>query len=158
MRASMESLPWIREVHSAETIALAGGVFDLLHPGHLDLFRHMKATADVAVVALSSDVRVKQRKGPMRPIHDQGTRLAVVEAIRYVDYALIAPEPSATEVPTVQMMRALRPDFFLTSEDSWLNFPEIFEELDTELRLVPRFSEEISTSRTIAQVLENHRD
>jgi cytidyltransferase-like protein len=156
MIVGIDQLPDIREEHKEKTIALAGGVFDLIHPGHLDLFRRMKVAADIAVVALSSDVRVKQRKGVLRPIHNQATRLEIVDSIRFVDYALIAPEPSGTDVPTVQVMRSLQPDFFLTSETSWYGFPEIFDELDMVLKVVPRYSDEISTSQTIQSILEAH--
>lgn len=158
MITSLSELPQVREEHPDETIALAGGVFDLLHPGHIDLFKRMKAVADIGVIALSSDARVRQRKGPLRPIQDEDTRLIVVDAIRYVDYALVAPEPTEEEVPTVQVMRALRPDYFFSSEDSWLDYPNIFAELAVDLRLVPRFSEEISTTETIKAILSTHQE
>jgi cytidyltransferase-like protein len=156
MIIDLRSLPEIRGQHNDETIAFAGGVFDLLHPGHLDLFRRMKSVADFAVVALSSDIRVKQRKGNLRPIQDQSTRLEIVSEIRLVDYALIAPEPSEEEVPTVQIMRALHPEYFLTSETTWYDFPDVFDELGVILHVVPRFSDEISTSQTIQRVLDSH--
>jgi len=157
MITHLEDLPSVRRQHEEETIALAGGVFDLLHPGHIDLFKRMKGTADVSVVAVSSDMRVKQRKGPLRPIQNQDIRLQVVDAMRYVDYSLIAPEPTKSEVPTVQIMRALRPDYFLSSEQSWLGHMAIFDELGIEFCLVPRFNEDISTTRTIEGVLASHR-
>lgn len=158
MITSLGELPQVREEHAGDTIALAGGVFDLLHPGHIDLFKRMKAVADIGVIALSSDTRVKQRKGPLRPIQNQDTRLTVVDAIRYVDYALVAPEPTEDEVPTVQIMRALRPDYFFSSETSWLDYPNIFTELAIDLRVVPRFSDEISTTATIEAVLDTHSE
>ena len=152
MFTSLENLPEIRKKHSEDTIVLAGGVFDLVHPGHLDLFKRMKTVASIGVVAVSTDTRVRQRKGSDRPIQDENTRLQVVEAMRSVDYAMIAPEPNGLEVPTVRIMRALRPDFFMSSEDSWLNFPHIFEELGVEFSLVPRLSEDVSTTQTIHKI------
>jgi cytidyltransferase-like protein len=157
MIASFEKLPAIREHHRDETIALAGGVFDLLHPGHIDLFKRMKAAADIAVVALSSDIRVKQRKGADRPIQPQNIRLEVVDAVRYVDYAMIAPEFTEQGTPTVQVMHALHPDIFLSSEKSWLDHTKVFELLDIKFLLVSRFSDEISTTRTIEALLRRQQ-
>jgi D-beta-D-heptose 7-phosphate kinase/D-beta-D-heptose 1-phosphate adenosyltransferase len=158
MITRLEELPSIRRKHSSENIALTGGVFDLMHPGHIALFKYMSSIADIGVVALSSDKRVKQRKGSTRPIQNEGIRLTMVDAVRYVDYALIAPEPNENEVPTVRIMRELSPDIFLTSDESWLAYRGLFREIGARLLLVPRFNEGIDTTSTIERVLQTHRD
>lgn len=156
MIIKLEELSSIRRRHQEETIAFAGGVFDLMHPGHLDLFKHMQAVADIVVVAVSTDERVRQRKGPSRPIHNETTRLQVIDAVRHINYTLLAPAPNKGEVPTVQIMRALLPNIFMSSENSWQEYPEIFRELNVDFKLVVRFSEKISTTHTINRVLGLH--
>ena len=84
MFVTFDELAEIRKKHAAQSIIFAGGVFDLLHPGHLDLFKRMKREADIVVVAVSSDKRVKQRKGPTRPIHDEQTRAEIVCSLKNV--------------------------------------------------------------------------
>lgn len=157
MIVNIEDLPEVRLKHYNEKIVLAGGVFDLLHPGHIDLFKRVRQMGDVAVIALSTDKRVKERKGPSRPILDELTRLTLVDSVKYVDYALLAPEPDpAKEVPTLQVIESLRPDAFMTSESSWLRFEEKVADYGTKLILIPRLNETISTTHTINKILETY--
>jgi len=128
MIVTLAELCEIRKNHSNHNIIFAGGVFDLMHPGHLDLFKRMKKSADI-VVAVSSDTRVKQRKGIFRPIHDQYTCLEIVDSVKNVNYCLIAPDPDGgTDVPTVKILRMLYPNIFMTCDKSWLQYNDIFEE------------------------------
>jgi cytidyltransferase-like protein len=154
-----KDLPSIRQKHSHQSIVLAGGVFDLLHPGHLDLLKKMRKEGGITVIAITSDKRVRERKGSHRPIHDQTTRLVILDAIKYVDYVLIAPAPSksAQYVPTVRIIRKLRPDIFFSSEKSWYKYESQLIEVGTRLKVIKRFSSKVSTSKTINKVLSNHK-
>lgn len=159
MIIGFENLQEVREKHHEDTIVFAGGVFDLMHPGHLDLFRHMRSVGHVAVVAVSTDERVRERKGDLRPIQDEATRLTMVGAVRDVDYALLAPGPSPDrEVPTLQVIRALRPDIFMTCEVSWLQYENKVAQHGTETVIIPRFSEDISTTETINKIVRSHAE
>lgn len=158
MFVNFDDLLKIRKENADKSIIFAGGVFDLLHPGHLNLFKMMKKEADIVIVAVSSDSRVKQRKGPTRPIYNEITRAEIVSSLRDVDYCLIAPEPSGSEVPTVQIFRSLRPNHFMTSDKSWLKYKDIFDELNIKLHLVPRFCYEISTTQTIDKIKQLDKD
>jgi len=44
------------------------GTFDLLHEGHIALLEYAKTLGETLAVAIDSDERVKQLKGPDRPI------------------------------------------------------------------------------------------
>jgi len=48
------------------TLALCHGVFDLLHPGHIQHFKVARKLAEVLIVSITADVFVN--KGPGRPI------------------------------------------------------------------------------------------
>lgn len=157
MIISFDQLKRVREDHKDERIVLAGGVFDLIHPGHIDLFNRMRAAGDITVVAPSTDRRVRERKGPLRPIHDELTRLTMVDSVRFVDYSLLAPQPiPGLEVPTMQIVEQLRPDIFMTSEASWLNFTGKLAVHGTQIALVPRLNEQVSTTATIEKILTLH--
>lgn len=82
----------IRE--KGQTIALAGGCFDLLHQGHLTFLQKAKEQADVLVVLLESDQSIKQSKGEGRPIHSQTRRAEALAALPFVD--LVVPLPHFT--------------------------------------------------------------
>src|SRR5258706_13305565 len=72
-------------------IILAGGCFDILHPGHLQLLEHAKEKGDVLFVFLESDKKIKELKGPERPLHTQSERAAMLIALRFFDYVIILP-------------------------------------------------------------------
>lgn len=125
MIIGFENLSELRHQYRDAKIAFAGGVFDILHPGHVDYFNYVKSLADIAVIAVSSDARVKERKGPCRPINGQLARVIMVDSLKPIDYSLIGPDPGEGDgtPPTVRMIEALRPDYFVTQEgERWRGF------------------------------------
>jgi rfaE bifunctional protein nucleotidyltransferase chain/domain len=78
---------------AGRTIALANGIFDLLHVGHVRYLQASAAEADVLVVAINDDATAA-RKGPGRPVLKAEHRAELVAAIAGVDYVTIFPEPT----------------------------------------------------------------
>lgn len=66
-------------------IIWTNGVFDLLHPGHIELLKVARSLGDKLIVGLDMDERVSAMKGPDRPINSWTDRKTVLESIRYVD-------------------------------------------------------------------------
>ena len=72
-------------------IVLAGGVFDIIHPGHISTLNAAKVLGDVLVVVVATDntaVKMKKRK----PIHNQEQRQELVNSLGVVDLCLIGQE------------------------------------------------------------------
>ena len=72
-------------------IVLAGGVFDIIHPGHISTLNAAKALGDVLVVVVATDktaVKMKKRN----PIHSQEQRQELVNSLEVVDLCLIGQE------------------------------------------------------------------
>lgn len=65
------------------------GTFDILHPGHLALLEYARSLGSRLFVAIDSDERVRQLKGPTRPINDMSARRKMLESIRWVDEVII---------------------------------------------------------------------
>ena len=63
------------------------GVFDLVHPGHIDYFRRGRALGDILYVVIVADKFVD--KGPARPLFDEITRANWVAALECVDYVIV---------------------------------------------------------------------
>ena len=64
---------------------LTVGVYDLLHIGHVNLFRRARAVGDSLVVAVQeSDVVLKYKPGA-KLVYSTEERMYMVKAIRYVD-------------------------------------------------------------------------
>jgi D-beta-D-heptose 7-phosphate kinase/D-beta-D-heptose 1-phosphate adenosyltransferase len=93
-------------------LVATGGCFDLLHPGHLSLFRQAKALGDALVVCVNSDESVRRRKGPSRPIVPAADRIALLEALELVDAVIMFNE----DTPTV-LLETLRPDVWVKGGD-----------------------------------------
>tara|TARA_R110000824_G_scaffold76640_1_gene194068 strand:- start:8193 stop:8618 length:426 start_codon:yes stop_codon:yes gene_type:complete len=66
-------------------IGFTNGCYDILHYGHLQLINFLKLNCDVVLVAIDSDRRVKENKGPDRPINNQIERAYMLEGIEAVD-------------------------------------------------------------------------
>jgi len=72
-------------------VILAGGVFDIIHPGHISTLNAAKILGDVLVVVVATDntaVKMKKR----RPIHSQEQRQELVNSLSVVDLCLIGQE------------------------------------------------------------------
>ena len=63
-------------------VVMTNGCFDLLHGGHIHLFREAKKYGDILIVALNDDVSIKKIKGPMRPIFKLSERIEILEGKR----------------------------------------------------------------------------
>jgi len=72
-------------------VVLAGGVFDIIHPGHIHTLNAAKELGDVLVVVVATDntaVKMKKR----RPLHAQEQRQELVNSLSSVDLCLIGQE------------------------------------------------------------------
>ena len=64
------------------------GVFDMFHMGHLNIIRRAKAQCEYLIVGVTTDELCLSRKNKV-PIIPQEERVAIVEAIRYVDKVVL---------------------------------------------------------------------
>ena len=69
-------------------IIWTNGCFDILHRGHIELFRYAKSLGDKLIVGVDSDERVRLDKGEDRPINTLDDRMHVLNSIKYVDMVL----------------------------------------------------------------------
>jgi len=72
-------------------VVLAGGVYDVLHVGHLAALREAKALGDVLVVVVATDATVEMLKGK-KPVLPEEDRLELVEGLKPVDKAILGYE------------------------------------------------------------------
>lgn len=72
-------------------VVLAGGVFDIIHPGHDYFLKEAKALGDLLVVSVARDKTVLRFRG-RKAMHEEGIRLELVSSIRYVDCAILGSE------------------------------------------------------------------
>ena len=95
-----------------QTIALANGLFDVLHVGHLRYLEGARSEADRLVVAINSDASARALKGPARPVVPQSERAELVAGFACVDRVVMFDAPTVEPV-----LRALRPDVHCKGTD-----------------------------------------
>ncbi|NVJ25937.1 MULTISPECIES: adenylyltransferase/cytidyltransferase family protein [Myxococcus] len=111
---SLEQVAEARARWKAEgrTVALANGVFDLLHVGHVRYLEGARELADVLVVAVNSDASTRAYKGPGRPHIPEGERAELVAALACTDRVIVFDEPNVRGI-----IRVLKPDVHVKGTD-----------------------------------------
>lgn len=95
------------------TVVFTNGVFDLLHPGHIDVLFGARAQGDVLIVGLNSDASVRRLgKGPDRPVRTEAERAYVLAGLAAVDAVVVFDEDTPLE-----LVRALQPDVIVKGGD-----------------------------------------
>ena len=91
------------------TVVLAGGVFDLLHPGHVFFLEQAKALGDVLAVVVARDETVRDRK--RIPVVPEEQRVQMLKALKPVDVAILgSPDMRDTLARVAPDVVALGPD------------------------------------------------
>lgn len=93
-------------------VVFTNGVFDLLHPGHVDVLFAARLLGDALVVGVNSDASVRRLKGLDRPIRTEAERVAVLAALECVD----AVVGFTTDTP-LEIITALAPDVLVKGGD-----------------------------------------
>ena len=95
-----------------ERIVFTNGCFDIVHSGHVHYLQQARALGDRLVVAVNDDASVRRLKGASRPVNNIEQRLAVLAALRSVDWVL----PFAEDTPEA-LLRSLQPDLLVKGGD-----------------------------------------
>jgi len=93
-------------------VVFTNGVFDLLHPGHIDVLVGARRCGDALVVGLNTDASVRRLKGPTRPVRSEAERAYVLAGLETVDAVVLfdADTPLA-------LVEALAPDVIVKGGD-----------------------------------------
>ncbi len=106
-----EARRWRRQ--RAGKVVFTNGVFDLLHPGHVNLLLAARAAGDALIVGVNSDASVRRlNKGPERPLRSESDRAYVLAAVEAVDAVVVFDEDTPLALVT-----ALEPDVLVKGGD-----------------------------------------
>jgi D-beta-D-heptose 7-phosphate kinase/D-beta-D-heptose 1-phosphate adenosyltransferase len=71
------------------SLIFVNGTFDILHPGHIELLNYAKSLGSHLMIGIDSDRRVRELKGPARPIHSQQHRAFMLKNLKAVDEVVV---------------------------------------------------------------------
>jgi len=122
-------------------IVWTNGCFDILHRGHLEMFKYAKSLGDELIVGIDSDDKVREDKGPNRPFNSVEDRKFVLECIRYIDEVVVFDSRQGLE----DEIRQLAPDVMVIGSD-WKEKEVIGQQYCTELKFFDRIGEYSTTN------------
>jgi rfaE bifunctional protein nucleotidyltransferase chain/domain len=94
------------------TLVFTNGVFDLLHPGHIEVLDMARREGEALVVGLNSDASVKRLKGPSRPVRTTAERALVLAGLEAVDAVVVFDEDTPHE-----LVKHLQPNVIVKGGD-----------------------------------------
>tara|TARA_R110000824_G_scaffold3833_8_gene18312 strand:- start:8746 stop:9150 length:405 start_codon:yes stop_codon:yes gene_type:complete len=127
------------------TTVFTNGCFDILHRGHIELFKYAKSLGSVLVVGIDTDEKVREEKGPQRPFNSLLDRICVLESIRYVDKV----EVFGSKRELQGLVKTLAPDILVKGSD-WKGKEIVGAESAKEVRYFERIKGYSTT-----KILEN---
>ena len=126
------------------------GCFDILHPGHIELFKVAKSLGDRLIVGVDEDEKVKRDKGSDRPINPLSFRKTMLESIRYIDVVL----PFGSKDELENLIELYSPDILLVGSD-WRNGEVVGKQFAKKVRFFNRVGN-YSTTDIISKINEIH--
>ena len=106
-----EAITW--RTRQIGPVVFTNGVFDIVHPGHVELLEAARREGAVLIVGLNSDASVRLlAKGPDRPLVPEGARARVLAGFAAVDCVTLFDE----ETP-LDLIKALAPDVLVKGAD-----------------------------------------
>ena len=106
-----EALTW--RARKVGPVAFTNGVFDLLHPGHVELLEAARREGSAMIVGVNSDSSVRQLgKGRDRPLNGEAARARVLAGLAAVDCVVLFDEDTPFE-----LIQQLAPDVLVKGAD-----------------------------------------
>ncbi len=96
-------------------ICLTQGSFDMLHIGHGRYLKKAKDEADILIVGVDSDEKIRQRKGNDRPVVPQEERMEMLAYLRSVDHVVLKP----LKAKKWELIKLIKPDVLVATQATY---------------------------------------
>ena len=126
-------------------IVWCNGTFDILHPGHIELFKVGKSLGKKLIVATDTDEKIRKDKGAFKPINNLCDRVSMLQAIKYIDEVLYFDTREELE----GLIKMYMPDILLLGDD-WQGGDVVGKEYARDIRFLPRLN--YSTTKIITKI------
>jgi len=95
------------------TRVFVNGTFDVLHAGHLALLNYAKSLGDYLIVGIDTDERVREKKGPTRPVNSAENRSLMLLNLKSVNEVFQFNSDEELE----KMVKSVKPDIMVVGSD-----------------------------------------
>lgn len=95
-----------------ELVVMTNGCFDILHAGHVAYLEEARKLGDRLIVAVNDDDSVRRLKGATRPVNPLDQRMAVLAALKSVDWVV----PFSEDTPE-RLVCQVRPHYLVKGGD-----------------------------------------
>jgi D-beta-D-heptose 7-phosphate kinase/D-beta-D-heptose 1-phosphate adenosyltransferase len=126
---------------------IVNGTFDILHRGHLEMLQYAKSLGDYLMVAIDTDRRVKELKGPTRPVNNEKDRAYMLKSLKAVDYCWTFDSDNELR----EIIKIYSPDIMVKGSD-WRGKDIVGGEFCKEIRFFERIND-YSTTNTIQDII-----
>ena len=110
IRSWKDARTWRESI--AGRLVFTNGVFDLLHPGHIDVLLGARECGDALIVGINSDDSVRRLKGSERPVQNAAERAYVLAALAVVDCVTVFEQDTPLE-----LIQLIEPDIIVKGGD-----------------------------------------
>jgi rfaE bifunctional protein nucleotidyltransferase chain/domain len=111
VRHLAEAITW--RARQSGPVVFTNGVFDLVHPGHVELLEAARREGSALIVGVNSDASVRRLgKGADRPVTEEAARARVLAGFAAVDCVVLFQE----ETP-LELIKSLAPDVLVKGAD-----------------------------------------
>ena len=124
------------------------GTFDLLHRGHIELLNYAQTQGGHVCVGIDTDDRVREKKGPTRPIHNQEERKFFLESLKAVDEVRFFSNDKELE----GLVKSYQPDIMIVGSD-WKGKSVIGSYWAAKLIFFDRIGD-YATTKTIEDIID----
>ena len=129
------------------SVVFTNGCFDILHRGHIELFKYCNTFGSILIVGIDSDERVKTLKGKNRPINCQEDRKLMLESLKYIDNVIVFNNESEL----TSLIKSVKPDIMVVGSD-YKDKNVIGSQYAKKLIFFDRINE-YSTTKTIQHII-----
>ena len=126
-------------------ISLTNGSFDLLHIGHSMYLERARSFGDFLFVGVDSDAKIRERKGPGRPLVPEDERLRMLTYQRAVGAVFL----KSPEHKQWTLIKHVRPDVLVVTADAYSprSIQELKSKFNCEIRVLERMATVSTTGR-----------
>ena len=135
------------------TTVATNGVFDLLHPGHMEYLEEANELGDELIIALNSDASVKALKDPRRPVISELERAYMLASLECVSKVVIFED-----VEALNTLLEIQPNIYVKGGDYTIdtinqNERRALEAKDVKIKIL-KFKAGFSTTKMIEKILK----